>query len=182
MPEEMIVYHCSPTLAGVKTANLFTSVDEDESDLLKQIAVMNRRYETKGIRFMLLGYNRANHPLIYVFRMNDLKKDLADEKVLTILESCGYDTECVGKCLTHLIERLKSVQFPHEIGCFLGYPAEDVIGFINQDTCKYSGVWKVYGNVEQAKSMFEIYEAYTKDYMNRFMAGEPLENLIMEGR
>ena len=51
-------------------------------------------------------------------------------------------------------------EFPHEIGIFLGYPLEDVDGFITHqgENCKLCGCWKVYGNVEQASRTFANYE------------------------
>lgn len=47
--------------------------------------------------------------------------------------------------------------FPHEIGLFLGYPAEDVKGFIeNKAACsKCSGCWKVYGDEQAARILFK---------------------------
>jgi hypothetical protein len=54
--------------------------------------------------------------------------------------------------------------FPHEIGVFLGYPAEDVLGFIinegrNYVCCRH---WKVYHDIERAQEMFRrIDEAHS---------------------
>ena len=46
----------------------------------------------------------------------------------------------------------------------LGYPAEDVQGFIENETkeCKCVGCWKVYGDVEQAQKKFEQYIWYQR--------------------
>ena len=63
--------------------------------------------------------------------------------------------------LEQLSDRLCLEQeFPHEIGIFLGYPLEDVDGFITHqgENCKLCGCWKVYGNVEQARRTFASYE------------------------
>ena len=51
-------------------------------------------------------------------------------------------------------------QFPHEMGLLLGYPIEDVRGFIEHNGCGclYSGYWKVYRNVPLKKKMFEDFE------------------------
>ncbi len=88
----------------------------------------------------------------------------------------------MDSCLQHLIARMKDYDaFPHEIGCFLGYPAEDVLGFIRKEECKYRGIWKVYGDVEYAKNLFAIYDRCTKSYMSRYLAGETLDRLVKEG-
>lgn len=57
----------------------------------------------------------------------------------------------------HIVRKLRrSEDFPHEIGLFLGYPLEDVAGFMELGpcSCKCTGCWKVYGNVEAAKKKF----------------------------
>ena len=61
---------------------------------------------------------------------------------------CGYRIEdTLQEKLNFLRMRMQiRKSFPHEIGLFLGYPAEDVAGFISHkghDFC-YSGYWKVY--------------------------------------
>ncbi|MCD8022800.1 MAG: DUF3793 family protein [Lachnospiraceae bacterium] len=50
--------------------------------------------------------------------------------------------------------------FPHEMGIFLGYPLEDVRGFIENrgQNFKMSGYWKVYGDVAYASRVFQLYE------------------------
>lgn len=60
-----------------------------------------------------------------------------------------------------MIKKLREEpDFPHEIGLFLGYPLEDVKGFIENkaDSSKCSGCWKVYGNEQKALKLFEKYE------------------------
>ena len=50
--------------------------------------------------------------------------------------------------------------FPHEIGIFLGYPIEDVKGFIERQGKDYlfSGYWKVYGNPAEKMIIFQEFE------------------------
>ena len=50
----------------------------------------------------------------------------------------------------------KGKDFPHEIGVLLGYPAEDVKGFVVNEgkNYLYSGYWKVYGDLSEAKQLF----------------------------
>lgn len=51
---------------------------------------------------------------------------------------------------------MRTKDFPHEIGLFLGYPLEDVQGFIENRAEGYKcvGCWKVYGDEEYAKQEF----------------------------
>lgn len=53
---------------------------------------------------------------------------------------------CTERCVAELIRRVRHEEdFPHEIGLFLGYPSEDVSGFIKHGAknSKCVGTWKV---------------------------------------
>ena len=60
-----------------------------------------------------------------------------------MLEPLGYDCSDLGSCLLKLRERSRSAGFPHEIGIFLGYPAHDVRGFIENGgkNCRFIWCW-----------------------------------------
>ena len=60
----------------------------------------------------------------------------------------------------------KKGEFPHEIGLFLGYPVEDVKGFIKNrgKNCLYSGYWKVYGKMAEKAKLFERFD-YVRELM-----------------
>ena len=180
MPEKMIVSYCAPTLAGVKTANLFSCEYEDRQSLEEEVRLFNQRLQTNKIRMMILGYPR-NRALIYVYRPSLLRKDLEDKITREILMERGYQIGDISECLKHLIERLDGYQeFPHEIGCFLGYPSEDVIGFIEKKKpCKSVGTWKVYGDVKKANDLFETYRKCTETYERHYDQGTSLEKLII---
>ena len=74
-----------------------------------------------------------------------------------------------------------SNDFPHEIGLFLGYPVEDVKGFIKYkgECSKCIGCWKVYGDVTKAEDTFDRYKKCTDEYMARFKQGTPLDQLAV---
>ena len=69
-----------------------------------------------------------------------------------------------------------------EIGLFLGYPPEDVEGFIeNSHECKMSGFWKVYGDVHSAELLFNKYKKCTKVYCEQWKNGKTIERLTVKG-
>ena len=88
--------------------------------------------------------------LIYLYRPKALARDLACEDAACLLNGSGYDGTEPSGCLRCLMDRLQCQKdgFPHEIGLFLGYPPEDVRGFIENETrnYKFTGYWKVYGD------------------------------------
>lgn len=93
------------------------------------------------------------------------RRDLADSAAQDILRECGYG-KCsrAESCLSCLIGRLRNnADFPHEVGLFLGYPPEDVRGFIENRASgfKLIGCWKVYGDVDAARKKFESFESCT---------------------
>ncbi len=49
MSEEMLVRHCSPTLAGIKTGNMFTCSFVDNIEMRNCIRCWNRMFVKKGL-------------------------------------------------------------------------------------------------------------------------------------
>ncbi len=68
--------------------------------------------------------------LIYLYRPSYLKRDFSNRDTVSLLGIMDMMQEA-ERCLVRLMERLReNREFPHEIGLFLGYPPEDVRGFI----------------------------------------------------
>lgn len=179
MPEELVIRHCSPTLAGLKTANMFTCSYDRESELREDIRELNKLLGTKGMRVLPLRY-RNGKALIYIYRPSKLRSDLENDAACRVLENCGYSCKSPGKCIAELIRRLRvSDDFPHEIGLFLGYPPEDVSGFIEKRECRLTGFWKVYGDAEKAKKKFDQYRKCMQVYYNCWSGGFPIERLAV---
>lgn len=181
MCEDILVKHCSPTLAGLKTGNMFTYRFESDEDRKENIRRLNRMLSRKGIRVIPLRENHNNRTLLYVFRPSRLDKDLKNSQARCILETMGYDCKGSGKCIAELVKRLKfSEEFPHEIGLFLGYPPEDVEGFITDSAgCKCCGCWKVYGDREKAERTFEKYKKCTEICCSLIAKGCSVEQIAV---
>ena len=71
-----------------------------------------------------------------------------------------------------------SREYPHEIGLILGYPLEDVKGFISGacETCR--GPWRAYGNAAAAQKSFERLAFIEHVFRTRFSQGESLFELL----
>lgn len=178
MSEDILVANCAPTLAGLKTANMFSAEYESRDEVKLALRRLNAVLVPMGLRIVALRYMQQR-VLLYLYRPDDLRRDLADSDAQEILRDCGYPCCCRSEnCLTRLIARLRAGgDFPHEVGLFLGYPPEDVRGFIENRAggCKLMGCWKVYGDVESAKEKFESYERCT-----RMCRGKSLAQIITE--
>lgn len=181
MSDDLVIRQGAPTLAGIKTGNLFPCPYTDQASLLKDLNRLNRQLVPKGLCLLPLKI-QAGKALLYLFRPGQLQKDLTHRTAQTLLSKTGYKEIRCNRCLAHLISRLRSSkEFPHEIGLFLGYPPEDVQGFIDNQaqSCKCVGCWKVYGDVEAAQKCFDAYKKCTEVYCRRWQAGDSLENLAV---
>ena len=181
MSDELIVYHCSPTLAGLKTGSLFRCAYETKTGLIEEIRSLNKRLARKGLRVVPLKI-QDHHALIYVYRPDRLKEDISHGEAAAILEHYGYVCSMPDRCVLHLIEKLKDQEkFPHEIGLFLSYPAEDVKGFIEHEGkgCKCIGCWKVYGDEKKAQTLFDKYRKCTESYLKSLKQGNIIEQLTV---
>lgn len=179
MSEELIVRHCAPTLANLKTGSLFVCPITDRSSFFSSLRSLNELLVPKGLRALPLRI-REYSALVYLYRPSRLKKDLEDPAAIKILQDHGYS--CYGKCLPRLIERVRaSEEFPHEIGLFLGYPPEDVQGFLDHRPCKCSGCWKVYGDENKAKKTFDLYKKCERVYCQQLARGIDIKRLTVAG-
>ena len=181
MSEETVVRLCAPTLAGMKTASLFAQEYESRRQVQGEVRQLNRVLVPRGLSAMPLHYGRRR-ALIYLYRPGRLRQDLRNEQAEAILRSRGYDPEKPEQCIRRLRLRLGAEgEFPHEIGLFLGYPPEDVAGFIGHGACKCVGCWKVYGDEESAKKTFRQYKKCTEVYCKEWRKGASLQQLIVAG-
>ena len=179
MSEELIVRHCAPTLANLKTGSLFVCPITDRPSFFSSLRSLNELLVPKGLRALPLRI-REYSALVYLYRPSRLKKDLENPAAIKILQDHGYS--CYGKCLPKLIERVRaSEEFPHEIGLFLGYPPEDVQGFLDHRPCKCSGCWKVYGDENKAKKTFDLYKKCERVYCQQLARGIDIKRLTVAG-
>lgn len=112
--------NCSPTLAGIKPASLFTypgvyanktensASFKSKSDALAcspSLAQCNRELQPLGIHMSVLVW-RPCGALIYVYRPADLMRYLSDPRAATALVAEGYDVHNLPASLVHLAARI----------------------------------------------------------------------------
>ncbi len=181
MEEWLLATHCAPTLAGLKTGSLFTCRISGRAQIAETIADWNRMFSGKGLfaKVLRIFQDRA---LIYVYRKTRLEADLSGIKVQHFLRGHGYVSGDIEQMLLHLAKRVRdNEEFPHEIGLFLGYPFEDVKGFIENKgkNCKCVGCWKVYTDECRAREIFSAYRYCTEFYCRRIREGVSIQQLIV---
>lgn len=199
--DRRIVHHCAPTLAALKPANLFTcrddstrrgilapSRDEFERAFARELAECRERVASCDVRIDVLA-RRCSGILLYVWRPSLLARSISQPDVARYLASEGYDASSLPDCIARLRSRINGTDaqsqatgtcsFPHEIGFFLGYPYEDVVGFIanNGENSLCTGCWKVYARQRDAEECFCCYKNCTAAYDDLFAEGVPIECL-----
>ena len=181
MLEEMMVEYCSPALAGLKTANMFTCKFSSFDTFSGELLNIKKKLSEKGVFVEILRIN-GNRALVYVYRKKRLENDLVKPGVGEFLQGYGYNNCELEECLKRLKSRFTENDcFPHEIGLFLDYPLPDVVGFIEQGgkNCKYCGIWKVYSNECEAKALFERFRKCKEVYRKVFARGRTLAELTV---
>ena len=182
MLDRAIIDHASPTLARLKLGNLFNHTMGQ--DFPVEFAALRGLLRDRGVTMTILKVCKGK-ALIYLYRAQELEKALACDGVRRLLRVCGYDRYDVDGALDTLKARLNNLDaFPHEIGIFLGYPLEDVLGFIENGgrNCLSCGCWKVYSNECEALKAFERYEKCKAVYQRLFASGCPLTRFTVAAR
>lgn len=156
--EIQLALQCAPLITGLKISNMLIIPHGNEKQLKMYL------YGT-GISYYRLLQNEGKD--IYIlFRRAQLEAFLLQEEVRDILVSEGYQKFRLGNVLSNFRLRYRyymegGMSFPHEIGVLLGYPAEDVRGFIENGgkNFLYSGYWKVYADKEEKINLFHKFDA-----------------------
>lgn len=179
--ETELIGNCAPTLAGLKSANLFRYRYRDADTVLAELSEVNRLLNERGVYVEALCWE-PNAILVYAYRRSHLERELQGEQAREILNRYGYPLGELEGSLAFLKKRLKGYTcFPHEIGIFLGYPPEDVKGFIENrgKNCQYCGLWKVYGNAQERRKLFCKLQKCSEVYLRVFAEGRELTQMTV---
>ena len=174
--EEQLAFYSAPSLLGIKCASLM-SVRRSEFDVAASSEQFNRRASAKGLRVReLCGCEKR--ALLLVYSETKLAARLADPRCREVLRRNGYtDDMSAEACLCRLAGRIGADgDFPHEIGIFLDYPVEDVLGFIENKGANFKlcGYWKVYGDTAKAQRTFDNYNKCRRFLCNKLSEGQDL--------
>ena len=173
MLEHELIQFCAPTLAGLKTGNLIALPWGEGGEKTWDLEQWNRRLGSKGVTLTVLC-RKGRTALLYVYREARLQRDLQAAGVQTLLQHYGYQSMEASDAIETLKRRLEdSAAFPHEIGVFLSYPLEDVVGYIRNrgKHSKATGYWQVYGDEERAQRLFSEYRRCKARFQQLFEEG-----------
>lgn len=169
--EYKLGYHCGITFAGIKTASLVWFSDGEKRELRD----FEARFARRGFVFEELK-RAGERTLFYIYHKSKLEKALFDGENRAFLEKRGYVYDTVEEAVRILRRRMAEEDFPHEVGIFLGYPVEDVAGFVSSPDSGYlfCGYWKVYENPAEKLRLFDRYKKCSECIVAKMRGGTPL--------
>ena len=178
MPENLklqIIHFCAPVIAGLKPAGMFSVSRKEYPYLTKEVRLLNKTFNKNNLFFFTLC-RCVTRELLFIYNKKTLAKTLNNNAVQKYLIKKGYSAPVTidNFNLPFQTTFMKHKEFPHEVGIFLGYPLEDVIGFEknNGKYFKCSVGWKVYGNVNSAYKSLLSYEKCTNNMMFLYTTGK----------
>lgn len=172
-----LALQCAPVISGIKISNLLTIPAKS----LRELSAVLKKTEL-SLRILYPGRERL---VILIYRETELKEYLEREEVMAFIYKCGYETSDISKIFPVFVKRYMRYMelkqdFPHELGLFLGYPIEDVEGFIKENgkNYLYSGYWKVYKDAELKIRLFKNYEKVQTEIVRLLYEGLDIMDII----
>lgn len=175
--ELQLVLQCAPVIAGIKISNLLIIKTETlfpALDILK----------SSHFCYFLLRKD-IDKTAILLYNPEKLQEYLKQDKVAALLRQMGYEDCSLGQVLSVFRMRYLNYmehpqEFPHEMGVLLGYPIEDVTGFMQNEgrNFLYTGYWKVYENLAEKIQLFRSYELVKEQQVQMIAEGVEMSEII----
>ena len=175
-------------IAGVKPAAVFgfrPRASRCQDDMVSRaIDAYARRFAAEGVMMHLLG-ERGGAQMLVVWRPRLVAKLLESASNRDFLTRRALPATGADALMRALAERMiacyaRHAEFPHEVGLVLGFPLEDVEGFI-ADGGRGSiarGRWRVYGDPRVARKRFERLERVERHVRRLYSEGVPMRELL----
>lgn len=175
--EIKLALQCAPLIGGLKVSNLLI-IPSGVENHLKSILMQT------GISYFRLFRMKAR-TVYLAFRRYPLDAYLRQETVQEILIKEGYQRLRLGNILNTFQKRYQNYmegkgEFPHEMGVLLGYPVEDVKGFMKNEgkNFLYSGYWKVYDNMPEKVRLFQQFDWMKATLIQMLSKGISMRDII----
>lgn len=175
--ETQMALQCAPLITGLKLSNLLI-VQKDNALYVREIL------KNTGISFRILCTTEEK-TIFLLYNESKLREFLSEDPVRFLLEELGYEEYDLEHMFTIFQSRYETYMrgggsFPHEMGLFLGYPVEDVKGFIEHKGKHflYTGYWKVYENMPEKIKLFRKFEQAKETLIQLISCGISIRTVI----
>jgi hypothetical protein len=187
-----------PTLLKMKPSNIVNVRKQFARDKGRLIAIIESEIRPFYSRVSII-YENEDMIILLIYNQELLIKVLNSCENKRYLNSLGYllfETTLVSvienkveDIIDDTIDRLKQryydykskmIGFPHEVGIILGYPLQDVEGFVLNNGRNYllCGYWKVYHDADNAMRTFENYYRIRKNAIKVLEEGKNLNDIM----
>lgn len=155
--ERKLILQCAPLFIK-RRISAFYMAGEDELGTLVRIC--------SGMRITARTLGKVEDKWgALLYHKSLLSEYFKDEDVKGLLRELGYENTDLMPVLSEFALRYQRYgifreEFPHEMGLILGYPVEDVKGYIlnNGKNSLYIGCWKVYKKLPEKMMLFREFE------------------------
>lgn len=168
---------CAPLITGLKVANLLIIPSVNEcyvGSILDGTDIAYRKLAASGCK-----------TTYFLYRESQLTAWLLRRDNRELLREAGYRGGILEDILDTVQMRYQAYArngegFPHEIGVLLGYPAEDVKGFVvnRGKNFLYAGYWKVYGNLSETLNLFRRFDQAKETLIELISQGVGIRSVI----
>ncbi|MBW2477471.1 MAG: DUF3793 family protein [Deltaproteobacteria bacterium] len=178
-----IAWQAAEVVAGVKPANLINILDRELACGRNMFTLWGKHKVSVLMEGNLRGLDlkwKGDRLLVFIYSPTALEKILKRTPVKKALCQLGYDYDNVDEALWHLQKRMQGIDFPHEIGFFLGYPVKDVYGFMGLCDLPVvgNGTWKMYGKLESSLAVLNQHIAAREIVIDALCTGKNPLSLI----
>ena len=167
--EYRFIYQCAPVLAGLKISNLL---------------IVNRNQAPKALKLVrnfdlsaYLLYATLSRVVFLVFNKEKTIKYMEKDENIIFLKKLGYGETSLETVLSEISVKYAGYMeqisdFPDELGIVLGYPTEDVLGYVENGGKDFllNGYWKVYGNADEKRNLFHRFDEVTEEMIRTFIS------------
>ena len=163
----------APTIALLKPATLisFSNGQRPLGDLwgYYQQSLEKVVFEKFKLRFFEIRTS-AHSKLVFCYHPLLVQRTIDQPENNCFLGKQGLSGCSLKQKLAAMKTKMAS-GFPHEIGILLGFPIEDVCGFINNKGENYllNGYWKVYQTPDTALRLFNRYDEIKQSVLEYFI-------------
>jgi len=175
--ETQLALQCAPLLTGIKMSNLLIVNKQNKDAVIKTFQ--------KTIISHYIIFENENKIIFLLYQKNDLMDYLNRSAVRNTLCKLGYDRYEFQDILRDFSKRYfiyieQRGKFPHEMGLLLGYPLEDVMGFIENEgkNFLYTGYWKVYSNPSETILLFDKYNCAREMVIRMIAQGMKVKHIL----
>lgn len=166
--EYRFIYQCAPVLAGLKISNLL---------------IVNRKQSEKALGMVkdfnlsaYLLYATAERVVFLVFNREKTVKYMLESENVIFFKNLGYEEISLERVLSEISLKYagymeEASDFPDELGIVLGYPTEDVLGYVENKGKDFliNGYWKVYGKADEKMDIFRSFDEITEEMIRTFI-------------